>query len=292
MIGRHDGGDRQYRTRFSRGLAVVSWMLAILMVSGVASAEGRVHWKNTKLKERDNHSWRLEMTIYMRHAPDIPEVPAKFEFEPTAYYERAMVDGNKIIEHRVPLQNQQSIITDEDIGFLDPGSGKIQKRTRFSFKITRDHGFEAGEYKVTIRDARNGRVLGRPIKLTLEGKNKVVDRRTMVFSGNIGGKKKKKKSDGEMQHVNRNGEVTNDTSSGAAGAGNAQGADNGAAGSSTASEDEPGDDDSASSEQVKNKPGGCGCRLANSEPGGSPLFLAPLGLALALALRRRRKRAA
>jgi MYXO-CTERM domain-containing protein len=286
---------------FSRGLLMTSWLLAILTFVSVAFAEGRVHWAETRLKERDDHSWHLQMTIYMSRTPDVAEVPAHFEFEPTAYYERALVDGNKIIEHRVPLQSQQSIIADEDIGFLDPGSGKIQRRTRFSFKITRDHGFEAGEYEVKIRDGRSGRLIGSPVKLTLEGKNPVVDRRTMVFSGNIAKKPKPAAGGGEMQHVDKNGDVSSDTGSGAGGQGNAGPASSGqsAAGAPGAAssdnsangEGAAGAGNGAGAEQVKKKPGGCGCRLADTRSTDPGLLFAPLGLALALALRRRRRAA-
>lgn len=292
----------RHHNSFSRSVLFAGWLLAVLTFVSVAFAEGRVHWAETRLKERDDHSWHLRMTIYLSRAPDVAELPAHFEFEPTAYYERALVDGNKIIEHRVPLRSQQSIIADEDIGFLDPGSGKVQKRTRFSFKITRDHGFQAGEYEVKIRDARTGRLIGRPVKLILEGKNPVVDRRTMVFSGNI--KKKPAAGGGQMQHVDKNGDVTTDTGSGAGGQGDtgaepssdqaaAAGAPAGAnADNSGSDEGAAGDNSGADAEQVKKKPGGCGCHLADTRSSDPGLLFAPLGLALALALRRRRRRAA
>ena len=115
----------------------------------------------------------------------------KFEFQPVAYYERAMLDGDKLVERTVPLQHQQSLIETVDVGFLDPGTAKVQSRTKFSFKVTRAHDYAAGEYKVTIFDVRNNRKIGAPTRIKLLGENEVIDRRSITFSG----KKKEKKKD-------------------------------------------------------------------------------------------------
>src|SRR6202000_1499718 len=57
------------------------------------------------------------------------------------------------------------------------------------FKLTRAHGYEAGEYKVSIHDATNDTAVGAATTLIFDGENEVIDRRAMVFSG---GEKKKK----------------------------------------------------------------------------------------------------
>lgn len=269
-----------------RWLLTITCLLSVLLAASVASAAGRVDWKSKKIKESsDGGSWRLEVTIYLPRAPDTPHVPAKFEFSPVSYFERAMVDGDKLIERRVPLQGRQDLIESVDIGFMDPGSGKIEKRTRFSFKVTRAHGYEAGEYKVTIRDGRSGQLIGTPTTLTFEGENEIIDRRAMVFAASDA--KKKKKDSGEMQNVAKDDGSEGEASGG--GGGEEEGAESEAdpsesaetesteATSAGAAEDPPG--------EIKEKPGGCGCRVSERQRPHEALGL--LGL-LALALLRRR----
>jgi hypothetical protein len=157
--------------------------LLALTVASAAWAAGRVVWKSTSIKENhDVEAWRLDMEIYLSAKPDVAHVPMKFEFIPVAYYERSMQDGSdKVQERTVPLTGQQALIESVDVGFMDTGSGETQSRTRFSFRVTRAHGYEAGEYKVTIRDTRNGQQVGTTQVLKLTGENTVIDRRSMVF---------------------------------------------------------------------------------------------------------------
>jgi MYXO-CTERM domain-containing protein len=217
----------------------------------------------------------------------------KFEFQQTMYYAKDRVDGDtpegKIQERKVPIENKQALIEGVDVGFLDPGTGTTQARTKFSFKLTRAHGYEAGEYRVTIRDTRNGSVVGTPSKLIFLGDNEIVDRRTMVFSDS-GGKKK------QMKDVDRDGNVIK------------EGADGGAAPSGdkpTSSEDgapaSSEGDTPAGSEgegtasgspeanpgEIKQKPGGCGCSVPGAPTSGGAL-VALLGLAAVGLMRRRR----
>ncbi len=270
--------------RLSRLLIVPATLLAVLLLSTAARAEGRVVWNNKHPQERDNHSWHLGVKIFLRRAPGVPHIPVKFEFTPKAYYERDLVDGDKIVERKVPLHNNPAIIEDVDIGFLDPGTGKIQKRTKFTFKITRAHDFKAGEYQVKLRDARNGHIIGRPITLILGGKNKPIDRRTMVFSGNVGKKKAKKRE--EMKHVDKNGDIKNEgagsggdnassgdqaSSDNAAAAG---GSDDNSASDSSGDDTEPSGDNGADDAppSIKQKPG-CNCRIEASHTPADPLLL-------------------
>lgn len=272
--------------------AFLSFLLALsfLLLGSAAHAAGRVEWKSKSLDEREGGSWRLEVTFYMGRAPDVAHVPMKFEFQPIAYYERAMMDGDKLVERVVPLDNRQALIESVDVGFLDSGSGKIESRTRFSFKVTRAHGYEAGEYKVTIRDSRNGQTIGAATTLAFKGENEIIDRRAMVFSGE---KKKKKKESGEG-----NGEAKE---------GGDEKKDKPASDEGDKPKDEPspskdeggGSDEGAGSDSsgdeagtIKEKPGGCGCRLeATQSPSDASTALGLL-LGLGLIARRVRRRAA
>lgn len=247
----------------------------MLLFTSSALAAGRVEWKSKSAKEREDKSWRLEVAIYMPRAPDVPHVPMKFEFQPTAYYARDMTDGDKLVEHTVPLSDRQSLIESVDVGFMDSGSGKIEARTKFSFKVTRAHGYEAGEYKVTIKDTRNGQTVGTPTTLKFEGENEIIDRRAMVFTG------KEKKKDGDK-----------------AGGDEAKKAEEG---SDAPKSDEaaPGSEDAKPTDEgpvaegpppIEEKPGGCGCKVAGgAQHDGVGVALGLLGLA-SLLMRRKLSR--
>ncbi len=261
---------------------LVFWLgLGLLLFAGSAQAAGRVEWKDKAPKEREGGSWRLELAIYLPSAPDVAHVPMKFEFQPTAYYERSMVDGDKLIERTVPLEHRQSLIESVDVGFLDQGSGRIEKRTRFTFKVTRAHGYEAGEYKVTIKDSRNGNTVGTATTLKFMGQNEVIDRRAMVFTG----EKKKKKQEKPAEEQAAEGSGSGDGSEAAA-----ENTEQPAAEEPSA--DESGEPSNANEEPpaVEGKPGGCGCRVGGKPESGAPaLGLLILGLVFGL---RRRQRAA
>ena len=179
-----------------RSLFVIALTLLSLTASHVASAAGRTEWKSKVLKERredqpngdefedKNGYWKVEVAIYLPHAPDVPHVPMKFEFQPEVEYERTILDSSgKVVDRKVPLVNQQASIESTDVEFLDSGTGKIEARTRFSFKLTRGQGYKAGEYKVTVHDGRNDQKVGVPVTLIFEGKNTVIHREPMEFKG-------------------------------------------------------------------------------------------------------------
>jgi MYXO-CTERM domain-containing protein len=254
-------------------------LVVLLLIAGPAAAAGRIEWKEKTIKERDGSFWRVEMAIYLPKAPDVPHVPMKFEFQPTVYYERSIVDGDKEIDRKVPLENRQALIESVDVGFLDGSTGNIEKRTRFSFKVTRAHGYEAGEYKVTVKDTRNGQTVGTPVTLIFEGENELIDRRAMVFTG----KKKEKKSDAAKEGAEGEkaaGVEGSDAEKSGEGEPSSE-----AAGPAPGAEDDSGDEPEPAGE-IKEKPGGCGCRLEDTQrSGNSGLILAAL---LGLALLRRR----
>ncbi|HET9956399.1 MAG TPA: hypothetical protein VFQ61_17945, partial [Polyangiaceae bacterium] len=268
-------------SRFRRSLLVLFLTWGLLLIGGVAHAAGRVEWKSKELKERSGGSWRVELAIFMPRAPDVAHVPMKFEFQPTAYYERSMVDGDKLIERVVPLENRQALIESVDVGFLDSGSGKIESRTRFTFNVTRAHGYEAGEYKVTIRDSRNGQVVGQAVSLKFTGENEVIDRRAMVFTGND--KKKKKKDAEEGGDKSDKGEDSAKAKSDSSEGSNDEAkekteskSDSDATDSSAASSSEETSgkaDDESQDQEIKEKPGGCGCRVIPAQSSSSGLWL-------------------
>ena len=270
-----------------RPLFIIALALVSFAISSVAHAAGRVEWKGKTFKEREDKAWRLEVAIYLPRAPDVPHVPMKFEFQPEVYYERDMVDGNdKPVEHKVPLVNRQALIESVDVGFLDSGSGKIEPRTRFSFKLTRAHGYEAGEYKVSIHDGRNDQAVGTPVTLIFEGENEIIDRRAMVFSGGDKKKKETAKADdskGDTKPAADEKKADEDKPA-ATGSDEPAAASDGDKPKEDAPSDEPG--------TIKEKPGGCGCRLADTSghDGGVGLGFAALAFS-SVVLRRRRKRA-
>ena len=166
--------------------------LFIGLLASPTFAAGRIVWKQTKLKEADQ-SWKIAIEIHLDRAPDIAHLPVRFSFTAISYFERALVDGRKDpVIRQIPLEHQQPIVESVDVGFLDPGTGKMAKRTRFSFHVTRDRGFEAGQYEVKVTDVRSDQDMGGSATLTLDGENEVIDRRSMVFD------EKKPKKEGSV----------------------------------------------------------------------------------------------
>jgi MYXO-CTERM domain-containing protein len=153
-----------------------------------------------------------------------------------------------------------------DVSFLDPGAGQIQKRTKFSFKVTRGHGYEAGEYEVTIKDGRTDSAIGTKVRLVFEGENEVIDRRAMVFSGEKKKKKDEDKGDGDGEPKSEKKQITEDDPAFWAGG--------------------PKSDTDTSDQEVDPKRG-CGCRVEGKSAGSDALGASLLGLALAAAFMRR-----
>jgi MYXO-CTERM domain-containing protein len=232
-----------------------------------SASAARVQWKATRLKEKkiseDEARWHIELTIFLDRTPSFANMPVKFEFKQETSVERFMEgESDKIKTRTIPINGAQPIIESVDLGFLDPGTGTIQKRTKFAFDISRAHGFEAGDWQVKITDARTGAPLGANTRMVLEGENKVVDRRTMSFATTV--KKDEKKEGGEEKQK-------------AAAAG-------------------PVEDDETNWEEDKPKrpppveqKRGCGCRLVETSAGHGMLGVwLTLGLGGAWTLRRRR----
>ncbi|HTM46562.1 MAG TPA: MYXO-CTERM sorting domain-containing protein [Polyangiaceae bacterium] len=244
----------------------VLFALAVVLLSNAAFAGGgRVQWKSRKVQESDK-SWKLEVAFFLSSPPDTSLVPVRFSFTPVSYFERALVDNHDgPVTRVVPLTGRQPLVESVDIGFLDPGTGKVEPRTRFNFRITRERGFEAGEYDVEIRYARTDQLIGTKQTITLDGENDVIDRRAMDFSGKEPPKKAKKTEDTEPRKAREY------------------------------SPDDPaywegGPKESAPKEEDRPPPasmreGGCGCRVAGmptgSEQPWAPFALAALGIVAA-----------
>ena len=272
-----------------RSLFVIALTLVSLTASHVASAAGRTEWKSKVLKERredqpngdefedKNGYWKVEVAIYLPRAPDVPHVPMKFEFQPEVEYERTILDSSgKVVDRKVPLVNQQASIESTDVEFLDSGTGKIEARTRFSFKVTRGQGYKAGEYKVTLLDGRNGQKVGTPVTLVFEGKNTVIHREPMEFKGD------KKKKDAPKDAAKADDKPKEDAAK--------DDADKPAAESEAAPSDKP--EDSDQPQTIKEKPGGCSVRGFSDNGHQSGVGLAFTALAVSSVMLRRRKRAA
>lgn len=191
----HHLGGRQPTARLL--LSCLLFALTLLAVAP-AFAAGRVIWKKTTIEEhKEKEAWYLELEIHLPKPPDVGQKSMTFEFTQWSEFERSLVDGKEAPEeHTTPLSNQQALIESQLVGFMDPGSGQIQTRTKFSFKVTRAHGYRAGQWKVKIKDGDSGSMIGTETTLTFKGENPVVDRRSIVFTGSSKKKKDEGASDG------------------------------------------------------------------------------------------------
>lgn len=259
------GGSRR------NGLFFALMVAALVGLFGApAAAANRVVWKKTKIEEQDK-SWKVAIEVHLDRAPDVALMPVRFSFTPLSYFERALVDGRKQpITREVPLSNQQPIVEGVDVGFLDPSTGKAARRTRFSFHVTRDHGFEAGTYEVIVTDARSDREFGGKATITLNGENEVIDRRSIVFED----KPKAKSDDAPKALEPQERELTPDDPAYWAGG---------------PTEPEQKRAPLPPPAHMQERPG-CGCRLESSTS-AAPAW-AVVGLAAALLARRARRRGA
>lgn len=261
-------GPTTHTHRILKALTV----LAVLLMATPALAD-RISWKKTKINE-SNEAWLVEIEMHLSRPPDIAHVPMQFTFKPDVYYERTLVDGKDGPQLRkVPLENKQPLIETVDMGFLDPRSGKIQSRTRFSFKLTRERGFDAGEYKVEVRNKRNNRKIGGEQRLILDGENEVIDRRSMVFDTAKADEKAADKREAENKAAQEEYEQREDPNSDEFWEGGPE-------------EPEPQDEALPPPAHMQDRPGACGCRIPG-EPSapGTPAWLL-LGVAAVLWRRR------
>ena len=186
--------DTGWLARRLRGVLGLLMAASLLLMAAPAFARGSVKLKTSRIKE-NKKAWKLKFTINYGSKPALAFVPMIFSFKRTVLFERALTDASPKtpIERLVLLHNQTPVNLPMDVSFGDTASGNIFKITKFSMKLTRARDFEAGEYALTVRLASGG-TIGRKVCFTLNGKNKPIDRRAMVFHDNSAKSKKKKKA--------------------------------------------------------------------------------------------------
>jgi MYXO-CTERM domain-containing protein len=257
------------------------WILAAMFVTfltGSANAAGSFKLKSTEATEVSG-AWHIFVTIELPKAPTIAHVPVRFLFTKTATYERALVDNrSEPVTNRMAVQNSAPSIESLDVDFAD-GSGKIFKTTRFDFGLTRQRGYEAGEYVVQVRTA-DGTDIGGKANLTLKGDNPVIDRRAITF--NAKDQKIKKVDDGSGD---AGAQAKNDVEQAAPQTGEV-------AATGTSTPFIPADAYKPTPEEqgLKDHPKGCGCAIPGMSHGPSVLVAAGSFALLGLAFGRRRRR--
>jgi hypothetical protein len=273
-------GAKFMRGHALRALAVAfAALFAVVLVATQARAAGSFKLKTPTVSEVSG-SWHLFVKLELPRPPATAHQPMKFLFTKEAVFERDLVDGHgdTPVTNQMVLQNQTPNVESLDVDFAD-GSGKIFRGTNFDFSLSRDRGYEAGIYNVQVRTS-DGINIGSGVRLTLNGDNPVVDRRSITFNA----------KDPSVKKVA------------------AYGLDGGANGPSQSDETSTQSTDVAPSgsaapfipndayqktpeEEVKTRPSGCGCVVAGARSEGGLAELAGLGgLGLGLLLIGRRKR--
>lgn len=173
---------RGRRTFAARCFALLFSALALLSWSTTALAAGSVKIASTQVEEDDGR-WKLKFTIDYGRTPDLSMIPMIFEFKQVVYYERTLTDEHpdEPIVRKVAVPNATPINLPMDVSFSDV-SGNAHRITKFTMPLTRSADFEAGEYELTVRLARGG-TLGGKTRVILRGNNKVINRKSMDFTG-------------------------------------------------------------------------------------------------------------
>jgi hypothetical protein len=267
-------------TRTLERFLAVAALLTLVFVASVAHAAGSFHLKSSQIQEVSG-GWHIFVDIALPRPPSTPHMPMRFLFTKTVEYERALTDNSKDpVLNRQPLVNQTPAVESLDVDFSDP-RGKIFNRTRFDFSLTRTRGYVAGEYKVQLRTS-DGLEIGSAVTLVLNGDNPVVDRRAITFNANNASIKKVDNGvDGGQVAKNDTGDDTAAPAS----------TDVSAAGSAPPFIP-PDAYKKTSEEEIKTRPGGCGCSLPGLGKGESALVAmgSLAGLGLVAARRKRGKR--
>jgi hypothetical protein len=215
------------------------------------------------------------MDVNYGGVPPTAHVPFEFVFTLTNYYEYSITDTDKeAVVRPKAMQNQQPQREGAEIGFAD-AKNKIWPRTKFQIAIKRDRGFESGEYTLQIKRADDGAVLGQTIHLKFLGKNKLVDRRAIVFA-----------SPGPKGKPDAGAAAASD-----AAAPEKKDEPPASAEPAAAPESPPAGDEPAAPPKVEPRPGshGCGCRLSD-RPTAPWAALFAFGLGACLLAVRLRKR--
>ncbi|MCU0681078.1 MAG: MYXO-CTERM sorting domain-containing protein [Polyangiaceae bacterium] len=181
------------RTLSRRPLLAALAVLPVLAHAPMAAAKGKGKGAtvtiNTKQIAESSGGWKVLLTIKLPQKPAIPHQTFRFLFAPLAIYETYIDDSSPDEKTRSIPQGKdvQPNVETMDVGFSD-ARGEVYDTTKFDFTIRRDRNFFAGEYRLEIVDG-DGNPVGQPVNLKLDGKNQVVNRRTMMLEGNAGAKK-------------------------------------------------------------------------------------------------------
>jgi MYXO-CTERM domain-containing protein len=259
-----------------RRLAGASMLLAVVLFATRAHAAGSFKLKSATVGEVGG-SWHIFVKVELSRPPITAHVPMKFLFTKEAVFERDLVDnhGDTPVTNQMVLTNQTPSVESLDVDFAD-GSGKIFKGTNFDFSLARDRGYEAGIYKVEVRTT-DGINIGSSQRLTLNGDNPVVDRRSITFSANP----KSKKIPTLGLDAGANGPPAQEDTP-------TQTTE--VAPSGSAAPFIPNDAyQKTPEEEVKTRPAGCGCVTAGTKGEGGPLSVGLLALGIAVLARRRRE---
>lgn len=246
-----------------------------------AHAAGSFKLKSTEVNEVSG-AWHIYVTVELPKAPPIAHQPMRFVFTEQVAFDRSLVDGHdQPVNSRRVLSPTVARTESLDVDFAD-SSGKIFKGTRFDFGLTRERGYEAGEYKVDVRTS-DGTVIGASQSLVLKGDNEVQDRRSMNFTAEKKGIKKVAAYDAGAP-----AQGSDDDTPAAASGGNGEVEPTGTPQPFISPEGY----DKTPEEEIKTRPKGCGCSVpGESTSMHAAAWLAPLaGLGLVVA-RRRRSRA-
>ena len=252
-----------------RALSAALVALAAFLVAGPLMARGSVRVAQTSVTE-DDGEWTLKFTIDYGGEPHMPHIPMRFSFKQTSIFERYTDDttGDKPATRTVPVQNAVPIDLPMDVGFSDM-SGKTFKITKFKMPLTRDAGFEAGEYSLTVRLVSGG-TMGGTIRIRLNGNNKVINRKAITFEAPP--PKEKPKSDNKPEE---------------SGPTKPRAAEEYGPDLDDIPDVAPGEDPDAPP-AVPPKQGGCGCVLVGGEAQPNSTWLSLLALGALWTLRRRR----
>jgi MYXO-CTERM domain-containing protein len=254
----------------------MSVFAALFVLASAAHAAGSFKLKTTTVSEVSG-SWHIFVKVELSHAPAIAHVPMRFLFTKEAVFERDLVDGHgdTPVTNQMVLTNQTPNVESLDVDFAD-GSGKIFRGTNFDFSLSRDRGYEAGVYKVEVRTS-DGINIGSGQRLTLNGDNPVVDRRSITFNA----KDSRVKKVAGYGDAGTNGAPQADDTP-------VQSTEVAPTGSATpfisqeAYQKQP-------EEEVKTRPAGCGCTIVGAKGEGELAGLGTLALGIVVAARKRRR---
>jgi hypothetical protein len=172
--------------RILRAVRLAALALPLLVVTPAFAGYGSIT-PASKLVPETAGGWKMALTVKLPKAPDPAYQTYRFLFTPQVLYETYM-DDTKPGEQTRDLPQAKDVkpmVESLEVGFSD-ARNQVWDTTKFDFVIKRDRGFEAGTYKIEVRDT-NDKTIGSPFVVKLDGKNPMVDRRAMIMTG---GKKK------------------------------------------------------------------------------------------------------